>query len=197
MFLWCILQKSESELVPNFLSAQQMNPVKNDLCLQFDSDLKECGIALTMHEIANMKKLKFRKIVNTQLRIVAMEYLLTLKAKHSKLDYLPNEYKLEKYLSSTKVTTEEKQTLFKLRTRMVDVKCNFKKMYEPNLTCFFCPEEDNQAHLLSCGQVTVGIDTSGLQHEDIFKDVTKQEKIAKVYNKILRQRNLKLKILAQ
>ena len=80
MFLWCILQKSESELVPNFLSAQQMNPVKNDLCLQFDSDLKECGIAITMSETANMKQLKFRKIVNTQLRIVATEYLLTLKA---------------------------------------------------------------------------------------------------------------------
>ena len=87
MFLWCILK---TELVPNFLSAQQMNPVKNDLCLQFDSDLKQCGIALTMSEIANMKKVKFRNIVNTQLRIVAREYLLTLKAKHSKLDYLPN-----------------------------------------------------------------------------------------------------------
>ena len=80
---------------------------------------------------------------------------------------------------------------------MVDVKCNFKTVYEPNLTCFFCPEEDTQAHLLSCGQVTVGIDTSGLHYEDIFKNVTKQEKIAKVYNKILRQRNLKLKIPAQ
>ena len=67
-----------------------MNPVKNDLCLQFDSDLKQCGIALTMSGIANMKKVKFRNIVNTQLRTVAREYLLTLKAKHSKLDYLPN-----------------------------------------------------------------------------------------------------------
>ena len=95
------------------------------------------------------------------------------------------------------MTTEEKQTLFKLRTRMVDVKCNFKNMYEPNLICPFCPEEDTQAHLLSCGQVIVGLDTSGSQYEDIFKDVSKQENIAKVYNKILRQRNLKLKILAK
>ena len=44
MFLWSILQKSESELLKKFLFAQQLNPVKNDLCLQFDEDLKQCNI---------------------------------------------------------------------------------------------------------------------------------------------------------
>ena len=194
MFYWTILQKSESELVRKVLIAQQLNPVKNDLCLQFEDDLKRCGIALTMSEISIMKKHKFRKIVNSQLREVARDYLITLKTKHTKLFNLSNDYRLEKYLSSEKLSTAEKQTLFKLKTRMVEVKSNFKTHHDEQVTCSFCPEEDTQAHLLSCKEVTMGIDISNVEYEDIFKDIDKQEAIARVFNKILKQRNLKLKI---
>ena len=194
MFYWTILQKSESELVRKVLIAQQLNPVKNDLCLQFEDDLKRCGIALTMSEISIMKKHKFRKIVNSQLREVARDYLITLKTKHTKLFNLSNDYRLEKYLSSEKLSTAEKQTLFKLKTRMVEVKSNFKTHDDEQVTCSFCPEEDTQAHLLSCKEVTMGIDISNVEYEDIFKDIDKQEAIARVFNKILKQRNLKLKI---
>ena len=141
-----------------------------------------------------MKKYKFRKIVYSQLRQVARDYLMSLKVKHSKLFLLSNDYKLEKYLSSEKLSTAEKQTLFKLKTRMVEVKSNFKTKHDEQVTCSFCPEEDTQPHLLSCKEVTVGIDTSNVEYDDIFKDINKQEAIAKVYNKILNQRNLKLKI---
>ena len=48
MFYWSILQKSESELVRKFLTAQELNPVKNDLCLQFKDDLNTCEITLKM-----------------------------------------------------------------------------------------------------------------------------------------------------
>ena len=82
MFYWSILHKSESDFVRKFLDAQQLNPVKNDLCLQFNEDLKTCGITLTSSEISNMKKVKFKKLVYTQLRGVAREYLLSLKTKH-------------------------------------------------------------------------------------------------------------------
>ena len=196
MFLWSILQKSESELLKKFLFAQQLNPVKNDLCLQFDEDLKQCNITLTMSEISQMKESKFRILVKTQIRKVATKYLLSLKAKHSKLDSVSDEYRLERYLSSSNISTEEKQTLFKLRTRMVDVKSNFKIKYGSNLTCTFCIEEENQSHLLSCQEITVGLNTTEVKYSDIFGDLPKQEKIAKLYNKILKQRQLKLKILS-
>ena len=150
MFYWTILQKGESELVKRVLIAQQLNPVKNDLCLQFEGDLKTCGITLTMSEISQMKKCKFRKFVNSQLREVAKDYLMSLKVKHSKLFFLNNDYKLEKYLSSDNLSTAEKQTLFKLKTRMVEVKSNFKTKHDDQVTCSFCPEEDTQSHLISC-----------------------------------------------
>ena len=101
MFYWSILQKSESELVRSFLTAQELNPVKNDLCLQFKDDLNMCDIKLTSSEIAAMKKCKFKKIVYTQLREVSREYLLSQKRKHSKLDFLKNTYRLDPYLGSS------------------------------------------------------------------------------------------------
>ena len=80
---------------------------------------------------------------------------------------------------------------------MFEVKSNFKTKHDEQVTCSFCPEEDTQSHLLSCKDVTVGIDTSNVEFEDIFKDIDKHKAIAKVYNKILNQRNLKLKIQTQ
>ena len=146
MFYWSILHKSESDFVRKFLDAQQLNPVKNDLCLQFNEDLKTCGITLTRTEISNMKKVKFKKLVYTHLREVAKEYLLSLKTKHSKLNFLENTYTLDTYLRSNNLSTEQKQTLFKLRTRMIDVKANFKSQYGQDLSCRFCPEIETQAH---------------------------------------------------
>ena len=115
MFLWTILQKSESDLVRKCLTAQQINPVKNDLATTFANDLERCSITLTMSDISKMKKSKFRKLVNTQIRNLAKEYLINLKMKHSKLDQISDSYRTEKYLESSNISTEEKQILLGAR----------------------------------------------------------------------------------
>ena len=78
---------------------------------------------------------------------------------------------------------------------MVAVKSNFKSQYGDNFSCQFCPEEESQSHLLFCKELTKGLDISGVEHEDIFRDISRQEKAAKVLNRILKQRDLKLKML--
>ena len=79
---------------------------------------------------------------------------------------------------------------------MVDVKSNFKNQYGSDLTCDFCRVEDTQSHLLLCKEVSTGIDTSKVQYNDIFDDIDKQERIAKILHKILKQRDLKIKLLS-
>ena len=117
--------------------------------------------------------------------------------KHSKMNCIGDSYRTENYSISSNISTEEKQTLFKFRTRMVDVKSNFKSQYGNNLTCYFCSSEDTQLHILSCKEVAGDINMSGAQYDDIFSDLLiKQEKIAKILNKILKQRNLKMKLLS-
>ena len=78
---------------------------------------------------------------------------------------------------------------------MVEVKSNFKKQHGANLICNFGQNEDTQSHLLLCKEITKGIDTSEVQYDYIFSNINKQEKIAKILNKILKQRELKEKLL--
>ena len=138
-----------------------------------------------------MKKSTFRKLVNSQLSELAREYLINMKHNYSKLNKICDNYSLESYLSSKNISNEEKQTLFKFRTRMVAVKSNFKCQCGANLACQFCPEEDTQSHLLSCKELTKGLEISHV----VYEDISKQEKAAKTLNRILKQRYLKLKML--
>ena len=137
MLLWCILYKSESEIVHKVFYAQTLKTERNDLCLQYQEDMDTCNISLSFDEISNMKKTKFRKLVNLQICEVARDYLLSLKSSHSKLDNLKSDFKLQNYLCSENLSTKKKQLLFLFQTRMVEVKANFSEKYDKVLTCHF------------------------------------------------------------
>ena len=91
--------------------------------------------------------------------------------KHSKLDQISDSYRIENYLKSSNISTEEKITLFKFRTRMVDVKCNFKSQYGKNLTCYFCSYEDTQSLTLSYKELVGDINIPGVQYTHIFSEL--------------------------
>ena len=196
MFYWNILQKNEKELVRKVFDTQQLNPVKNNICLQFEEDLKTCDIQLSSTQITSLKKMKFKRLVNSKIREVAKDYLLRLKSTHTKLSGLNNSYTKQEYLSSDQLNVEQKQVLYKFRTRMVPVKSNFKSQFGPNLTCQLCTEEDTQSHLLSCNELVKDIDTSEVLYEHIFGSTTQQERAAIVLTKIMKIRNTKLKLLS-
>ena len=68
--------------------------------------------------------------------------------KHDKL-------KMQNYLKSNKlkISQNEAQEIFKLRSRMTDVKLNLRGMHE-TLECDICNEEDeSQKHLLECSEI--------------------------------------------
>ena len=78
---------------------------------------------------------------------------------------------------------------------MIDVKSNFKFLYGQDLTCRFCPKEETQSHLLLCKELVDSLDVSNVTYGDIFKDIKKQEVVAKNYTQIMKIRSMKLKIL--
>ena len=80
---------------------------------------------------------------------------------------------------------------------MIDVKSNFRTQYGQDLACRFCPEEETQSHLLLCNELIDNLDTSSIEYEDIFKDLKKQEAVARLYTQILKIRDMKLKIVAR
>ena len=74
MYLWNILQKSDKELVRQVYKSQTQFSVKNDWVLQVKDDLIKCNIELLDDEIASMKKEKFKKLVNSRIEYLSIEY---------------------------------------------------------------------------------------------------------------------------
>ena len=89
-------------------------------------------------------------------KIYTLKRLLAIKSRHSKGDNL--EYtKLEtnRYLLSKVITAPQALLLFKIRSRMLDVKMNFKEKYQNDivqLQCDLCSSGklDDQSHVPIC-----------------------------------------------
>ena len=95
--------------------------------------------------------------------------------------------KMQTYLltNSTKMTIEDCQLIFKLRTRMIDVKTNMKGKYY-TYECDACKiEEESQAHIFKCQKIkSLSTETEYEipEYDKIFDGkVMEQLKISKVF----------------
>ena len=141
-----------------------------------------------------------KKLVAQKVRIKADDYLLKLKEKHVKTEQLYPSDKMQEYLKTDQLTKSEKILLFKLRSRMIEIKGNFQESHRSNLHCELCEDEtedETQNHLLKCNFL---LNHPDLQQEittiklnDIFSDLASQVKAVKVWKKILEVRKMKLK----
>ena len=196
MYLWTILQKDDNELVKKVFDTQKKFPVKNDWVLQVQEDLLLCKIDLSDEEIRNMKKEKFKKIVKESISKLSEEYLTKLVEEHSKSENLSATEGMQNYLSNENTTVKQKKLLFLLRSRMFQVKMNFKQSYS-DLLCSLCgKEEESQQHLLQCEEIVNDEEVRQMKkisYEDIFSSPNKQTEAVKVWSKIEEVRNKKLK----
>jgi hypothetical protein len=64
---------------------------------------------------------------------------------------------MQDFLSPNSSSIDECKYIFLLRSRMLDVKCNYRGRYiHSNTLCPVCKkEEDTQAHILVCAQLNV------------------------------------------
>ncbi len=79
-----------------------------------------------------------------------------------------------------KMTRNEASTIFKSRSRMLKVKCNYKNMYKNNLSCRACGQTDEtQDHVLNqCNQIHTN-NSNKVRPELYFnEDVTELRKVA-------------------
>ena len=144
----------------------------------------------------NLKKDKFKVLVKNKVRNAAHTYLIEKKEKLSKLANLSSDYTFKDYLGSHRLSITEKQLLFKLRTRMIDVKANYPNLYKSDLVCSLCDSNsiENQQHVLVCPSLIVHSSTK-IQYTDIFSDNTeKQIEAVKHWNNVLKLRKIKLKM---
>ena len=119
-----------------------------------DSDKCELGIDLTDREIQSVSEETFKKYVKTKVKIKHLEYINKLKKSHSKATNLVcTDLNLAEYLKDQRLTTKQKQLLFRLRSRTLDVKQNFKDQHKSPCcsSCGLFPK--TQSHLHQCPEL--------------------------------------------
>ena len=193
-FLWYILNENEDSLLRQCFNSQYENPSKGDWVLTVREDLRDLEISLDMETIANTRKEEFKRIVKNAVKERSLEYLQKLQEKHSKArDISYESLELQPYLRTSceaSMTITQKQFLFAARSRMIDLRANFK-FGKSDVSCRACHQtEENQEHLLECPELQDNeVAQSVVLYSDIFGD--NSEKLA-VISKILHKR---LKIL--
>ena len=88
MFYHYILNEDSDSLLYKFYKLQARKPVKNDWCLTINENLNELKIFLTEHQIQNMSKIAFQKIVKESIQNAALNYLKKMKNSHSKVIHI-------------------------------------------------------------------------------------------------------------
>ena len=194
MYLWTILQNSEEELVRKVYRAQKLLPVKDDWIHTISDDLEVLGIPFDEEKIRKTKQITFKNLVNKKIK--ELSHCSLLENKKGKLSNLSDDYCMKEYLTTDKISLEQKQILFNLRTRMTQVRTNYKNQYQGNLACTLCDtdSEDSQEHLLQCPALLekVEVDNS-VKYMDIFDTLEKQVKAVKYIGEILKIRKSMLK----
>ena len=99
-------------------------------------------------------------------------------------------------MTNSKFTKSETQMLFKVRTRMFNVKENFENMYENDMLCDLCRMSNcTQAHLLQCEVIKSfdpEIEENEIKYKYIFGNDKEMKKVVLVLEKISEIRNLLL-----
>ena len=155
-FLYYILHEEESSLIYQFLETQSKNPSKSDWVKTVNDDLKYLEIQLNFEDIKKTSKTTFKQLVKEKVKTKAFLYLTDLQMSHSKSKELKYaDLQLQSYLKpGNSLTIKEKSSIFTARSRMLNVKCNFK-IGESDLMCRKCRlAEEDQRHLLICPKLS-------------------------------------------
>ena len=172
-FLHYILNEDENSLIFTFFMAQLEQPSRQDWCQTVIEDLKTLKINLTLNELRNLEKSKFKKLIKDKIEEEALKYLNSIKAKHSKVLHIKHsKMMVQDYLRpEDTISINEAKFLFLLRTRMLDVRANFEGKYK-DLMCPACKlVEDTQPHLIECSKLSDDDLVEKLpEYNDLFGD---------------------------
>ena len=170
-YLHYLIRLEEKQMLSKVFKIQWKYPVKDDWVLQVQQDLRDLNIVMNLEEIRSKSPYAFKKHVKIKSKEFALEQLMKLKLKHSKMENLEyTELKLQNYLSNDSITVQEAKNLFKSRTRVAKYYANMKNNHGLSPTCPFCKiHADTQEHSVQCNVVKSKMNVKG-NYRDIFLD---------------------------
>ena len=185
LYYWHLIHLEDKELLSKFYMAQKLKPGRNDWVMTLQKDMEEIGLKISEEEVKNISLEKFKNMVQCKVKICVKKSFL--KKQGSKTEHLKFEISTpSKYLFSKVLKKDEIQTLFKLRTRTIDVKMNQESSYKNNMWCRVCLLfVESQQHIIQCPEVRTKLDYINFDHikyEMIWGKLGEQEKFAKLYH---------------
>ena len=156
LFLQYILNESKDSLLNKFFQTQLKTKKKKDWVSQVLVDIHELKLNVDFEDIKKMKKSELKKRLNNAVDEKTLNDLQNVKKSHSKVKHLKHtKLEMQRYFKAgkLKISQEEVRTIFKMRSRVSDVKTNFRNKYD-SLLCDLCYEEDeSQEHILNCKEI--------------------------------------------
>ena len=199
LYWWHILSIDKSEMLFKIYKAQQLSRVHGDWIELLDGDKNLFDIKLSDEEIKSISKLKFKRFVKKKAEELTIKYLKGLKNKHSKSTQLEvNELETSSYLLHSRLSKEERELLFKLRSKTISVKGNFKNAYvNNNMLCELCQLFPcTQSHPLQCPKLEVKmvVDRKVILRDNfVYGSIDKQILYTKIYKQFWDLRDQLLK----
>ena len=168
--------EDESSIIYRILQDQIQKSMKFDWINLVNQDLVELEISLNYEQIKQMMKNEFKILVKDKAEAAAFKYLMNEKQKLSKMSNLSyTKLELGKHLrANMNLTRTEVNSMMNFRSRMTNLKCNYKSAYRADqLFCRLCLDkntEESQSHLMRCELLNENSVrcTESLIYEDLF-----------------------------
>ena len=145
--------------------------------------------------IKSLPKEKLKKLLQLKIEEKGFQYLINKSITHSKTKTeIYCDINGSNYFRDSRFTPDIARTIFKFRTRMVNVKNNFRNKYNQDLKCSLCELElCDQSHLFRCNKLREVWEVFPGKYEDLFcQDLNKLLVVGKTAAKLVITRDILL-----
>ena len=188
LYLKNILSQDENNLLYKFFMLQLEGKSRGDWATTILADLKELNIKETFEEIKLMSKRQFTNILKSRIRENALNYLVG-KQKSKGKEIMYNEIQMAEYLlPDNNLTVIQKQKMFAVRNRMLEMLENFPGK-DLNEYCI-CGQKETIIHIYNCEILSDG-EQYNYEYETIFNGkIDDQIEVFKIVEKNLDKREI-------
>ena len=169
LFYYTIMKRNYDELTKKVVNAQKFAKLKGDFYTQVVGDMDKLNVS--EDDVVNSNKNDFKELIKMKIKNEAFNMLIEKAKTHSKVrsDLYMN-MEGSSYFFDSRFHPGLSNTLFMLRTRMYNVKNNFRNNYIGDMLCPLCTNEpDTQDHLFECEMLIMN-NTIDCNYEDIFSN---------------------------
>ena len=171
LFLQYILKQEKTSMMYQVFQATCENQTKNDFVKTCQKYLDTLDLKITLSDIENMSKWKFKKLVKEKASLAALDYLIAQKNRQTKIKHIGYEkLELQQYLMDGNKSIHTSKFIFKARAKTLDIKTHKGWKYDDK-TCIGCNvREETGNEILTCFYFGEEISTKPIHYDMFYGD---------------------------